>query len=196
MVAFGRWLLTRINSLGFSSEKGSRLIYFNMEHNLLHAISLLQYVQFHVVTQISLYALSGIVNRVSIDIRLKTVEKSKNVSPPKWSFTRVSNCKKGFDMEKLGVLDRWLRTRAGHPWRFVCINDTSLHDRPEFVWKRFPSDNIVNTTAFLLFNVFNMLWTLFPNKFPFFKVFFNDQGTWCFLPKYLLTALCLPSGNH
>ena len=72
---------TRINSLWFSSEKGSRLIYFNMEDNLLHAISLLQYVQFHVVTQISLYALSGLVNRVIVDIKLKTIEKSKNVSP-------------------------------------------------------------------------------------------------------------------
>ena len=52
-----------------------------MEDNLLHAISLLQYVQFHVVAQISLYALSGLVNRVIVDIRLKTIEKSKNVSP-------------------------------------------------------------------------------------------------------------------
>lgn len=100
-----------------------------MEDNLLHAISLLQYVLFHVVTQISLYALSGLINRVSIDIRLKTIEKSKNVSPPKWSFTRVSNCNKGFDREKLGVLDRWLRMRAGHPWRLICINNTSPHGR-------------------------------------------------------------------
>lgn len=52
-----------------------------MEDNLLHAISLLQYVQFHVFTQISLYALSGLVNRVSIAIRLKTIEKSKTLAP-------------------------------------------------------------------------------------------------------------------
>ena len=38
---------------GRSSVKGYRLIYFNMEDNLLNAISMLQYDQLHVVIEIS-----------------------------------------------------------------------------------------------------------------------------------------------
>ena len=40
-----------------------------------------------------------------------------------------------------------------------------------------------DTNAFILFNVFNMLWTLFPNKFPFFQSFLmikeHDAFTIC-----------------
>ena len=38
---------------GRPSVKGCRLIYFNMEDNLLYAISMLQYDQLHVVIEIS-----------------------------------------------------------------------------------------------------------------------------------------------
>ena len=50
VVAYGRWSLTGIEPQGFSSEKKSGHIYFK-EENLLHAISKLRHVQFHVVTK-------------------------------------------------------------------------------------------------------------------------------------------------
>ena len=40
-----------------------------------------------------------------------------------------------------------------------------------------------DTNAFILFNIFNMLWTLFPNKCPFFQSFLmikeHDAFTIC-----------------
>ena len=50
VVACGRWSFTRIEPQGVSSGKRSRHIYF-MDDNLLHAMSKLGYVKFHVVTK-------------------------------------------------------------------------------------------------------------------------------------------------
>ena len=51
VVAYGRWSFTIIEPRGVSSEKKSMDIYF-MEDNLLHALSKLGYVKFHVVTKV------------------------------------------------------------------------------------------------------------------------------------------------
>ena len=51
VVAYGRWSLTRIEPQGASSKKRSEHIYL-MEDNLLHTISNLRLVQFHVVTKV------------------------------------------------------------------------------------------------------------------------------------------------
>ena len=51
LVGYGWWSPTRIESQGVSFEKKSGHIYFK-EENLLHAISKLRYVQFHVVTKV------------------------------------------------------------------------------------------------------------------------------------------------
>ena len=51
VVAYGRSSLTRIEPQGFSSEKKSGHMYFK-EENLLHAISKLRHVQFHVVAKV------------------------------------------------------------------------------------------------------------------------------------------------
>ena len=48
MVAYGRWSPTKIKPREVSFEKKTGHIYFK-EDNLLHAISKLPYVQFHVV---------------------------------------------------------------------------------------------------------------------------------------------------
>ena len=48
VVAYGRWSLTRIEPQEVSFEKKTGHIYFK-EDNLLHAISKLRYVQFHVL---------------------------------------------------------------------------------------------------------------------------------------------------
>ena len=51
VVVYGRWSLTRIKPQGASSKKWSRHICC-MENHLLHAISKLGHVQFHVVTKV------------------------------------------------------------------------------------------------------------------------------------------------
>ena len=51
VVAYGRWSFTRIEPQGASSEKRSRHIY-STENNLLHAMSKVRHVQFHVVTKV------------------------------------------------------------------------------------------------------------------------------------------------
>ena len=70
MVPYGRWWFTRIIAYGVSSEKRSLHIYF-VDDNLLHAISKLQYVLFHVVITSFFYTstLSNTVHRANIEIR-------------------------------------------------------------------------------------------------------------------------------
>ena len=51
VATYWRWSLTRIEPQGASSRKRSEHIYF-MEDNLLHTISNLRLVQFHVVTKV------------------------------------------------------------------------------------------------------------------------------------------------
>ena len=51
LAAYWRWLLKRIEPQGASTGKRSGRIYF-MEDNLLHAISKLCHVKFHVVTKV------------------------------------------------------------------------------------------------------------------------------------------------
>lgn len=61
VVVYRKWLLTRIDPQGVFSEKWSALIYF-VEDNLLHTLSKLWYVQFHVVTSSS-STLTGIAHQ-------------------------------------------------------------------------------------------------------------------------------------